>query len=113
MTLCHLLSLSVFKNIARLAVESFANFVKGLDFNCFRFSVFENRNVCHSYSHTLRKLGNAHFSLGKHNVDVNYNHAFTSYRKLVFFLQFGGVANELRKPHRRNKNSYADKNNYA
>lgn len=75
---------AILKNIARLAVERFANCFKCREPNRFRFPVFENREIGHRNTNLFSQFGNAHFTLSEHHVDVDDNcHMY--FRRLSHF----------------------------
>ena len=67
--------LSELKDIAGLAIECGADFIKGFDFNGFCPTVFKHGQICHSDTHFFGEFGNAHFTFSEHNVDINYDHS--------------------------------------
>ena len=74
----------VFQYIAGLAVQGFANGFQGGEADGFGFAGFEDGKVAHSYAHLFRKLGEAHFSFGQHNVQV-YDNGHALHREFLLF----------------------------
>jgi len=62
--------LLVFQNISRLALQSFANRFQRGQPNCFCLAVFQDGDVSHGDADFPGELGNAHFPLRQHDVDI-------------------------------------------
>ena len=74
---------SELKDIAGLAIECGADFIKGFDFNGFCPTVFKHGQICHSNAHFFGEFGNAHFTFSEHNVDINHYHV----RHLLYIVR--------------------------
>ena len=66
-----LVGLSVFQDIAGLALERFANRFQSGEPDRLGLAVFQDRDIGQRDADFVGELGDAHFSLGQHDVDVD------------------------------------------
>lgn len=61
----------VFQKISRLALERFADRFHGRKSDRLCLAVFQDGDICQCDTDLLGKLGNAHFALRQHDVDID------------------------------------------
>ena len=71
-SLRRLLVVPVFQDVSRLTVQCLADSLQSGEPDRPGFPVLQNGEICHRDPNLVRELGDAHFPLGQHHVDIDY-----------------------------------------